>query len=639
MPSALLEGSNYRQKRTPGTNKATRWWTESDETAHEAVNHVCESLRDRQKLRVEQLLRYARLYGDMPILGFGAYSYARQDQSARSLGRLSLNVVRNCADAVTAKITKSKVRPMFLTSDGDYAVQQKAKKLQRLTEGMFYEHGVYATTPRCFQDATVFGTGIVKTYREGDTICTDRVFPGELMVDDAEAIYGQPRNMYQEKFLDRQVAKELWPKHAQAIEDATCASDDELTFQDTTSDLIRVREAWHLPSGKKAKDGRHVICIDNATLLSEKWTRDHFPFAFLRWGTPLLGFWGSGLADQLSGIQLEINKLLRQIQQAMHLGSTLKVFVERGSKINTSHVLNEMGIVIEYTGRPPEYSAPATVNPEVFSHLDRLYSRAYEICGISQLSAASQKPTGLNSGAALDAYSDIESERFIAIGRQWEDFHVEIARQQVELARELAEDDPNWSVVAMGKKNIERIKLSEADLDEDCYRMQVFPASALPRTPAGRLNMINNLLQMQLIEPQEAKRQLDFPELDDYMSRADAWIDEVLNELCDMRDEGKAHVPDVVVNYDEAIRVTSGFYLESKRKGVDENKLDLIRQYLADLTDMKTQAQPPPAPAMMPPPDMMGGPGGPMPPMPGGPMAPPPGAPPPMSPEAMRQAA
>ncbi len=635
MPSVLLEGSNYRaKKRTPGSNKpVARWWL--DENPHEGINHVCDSLAERQKGRIEQLLRCARLYGDMPMLGFGAYSYARSDTSARSLGRLSLNVVRNCADAVTAKITKSKVRPMFLTSDGDYALQQRAKKLQRLTEGMFYEHGVYNTTPKCFQDATVFGTGVVHIWREGDDIRTERVFQGELMVDDAEAVYGDPRSMYRQKFYDREVAKELWPDHAEAIENAPCASDaEEAVLVDTTSDLIRVREAWHLPSGKKAKDGKHAVCIEGHTLFSEKWEKDYFPFAMLRWGNPLLGFWGNGLADQLAGIQLEINKLLRQIQQAMHLGSTLKVFVEKGSRINTSQLLNEMGIIIEYTGTKPDYSAPQTVNPEVFAHLDRLYSRAYEICGISQLSAASQKPSGLNSGAALDSYSDIESERFIAIGRQWEEFHVEIARQQVALAREI----PNFSVVSMGRKNIEAVKFSEADLSEDSYRMQVFPASALPRTPAGRLNMINNLLQMQLIEPQEAKRQLDFPELDDYMSRADAWIDEVLDELCDMRDNGEPHVPDAVVNYDEAIRLASGFYLESKRKGVPEDRLDLIRDYLADLADMKTQSQPPPAPAMPGPTDPMMGPAGPMPP-PGGPMAPPPGAPPPMSPEAMRQAA
>ena len=631
-------------RRALANSLSRRWWQEPDESLHQAVDSVVDIIAARQAPRHEALLRHARLYGDLPILGFGAFSYARVDSRA-SLGRLNLNVIRNCCNAVTAKSCKGEVRPYFLTSDGDYDLQQRAKKLQQLTEGLFHTHDVHGTTTRCFMDAAVFGTGIVKVFRDGDDVCIERVFPGELQIDDAEGLYGNPRTMYQEKYIDRQVLMELYPDSAEDIRVAAQAFDSDALMNDTTSDLVRVREAWHLPSGAKAKDGKHAITISNCTLLSEKWEKDHFPFAFMHWDYPLLGFWGVGLAEQLMGIQLEINKLLRQIQTAMHLGSTPKCFVQKGSSVNVNHLNNDFMPIIEYIGQKPEYVAPMTTHPEVFAHLDRLYSRAYEITGISQLSASSQKPAALDSGKALETFSDIESERFVRIGKEREKFHVTIATLSLEVAREIADDEKGYEVVYIGKSNVEKLQLKDVDLDTDDYRMQVWPTSMLSATPAGKLRDIGDMLKTQLIDQDEGRRMLfgDSPDLAEYMGRTNALFDEVQKQLQLMIDEGEPQVPDPVMAAfaDEAIRLTTSTYLKAKRTGVKEERLDMLRDFNADLADLKggnAPAAPMAAPGEMPPPGggppMPGGPPG-----PGGPMAPPPGAPPPMSPEAMRQAA
>jgi hypothetical protein len=42
------------------------------------------------------------------------------------------------------------------------------------------------------------------------------------------------------------------------------------------------------------------------------------------------------------------------------------------------------------------------MHPEVYSHMERLFGKAYEIAGISELSATGKKPPGLESGAALE---------------------------------------------------------------------------------------------------------------------------------------------------------------------------------------------------------------------------------------------
>jgi len=242
-------------RRALANSLSRRWWQEPDESLHQAVDSVVDIIAARQAPRHEALLRHARLYGDLPILGFGAFSYARVDSRA-SLGRLSLNVIRNCCNAVTAKSCKGEVRPYFLTSDGDYDLQQRAKKLQQLTEGLFHTHDVHGTTTRCFMDAAVFGTGIVKVFRDGDDVCIERVFPGELQIDDAEGLYGNPRTMYQEKYIDRQVLMELYPDSAEKIGEVWFESDPKppllIKFLFTTEALsVQVHpegktEMWHI---------------------------------------------------------------------------------------------------------------------------------------------------------------------------------------------------------------------------------------------------------------------------------------------------------------------------------------------------------------------------------------------------------
>jgi len=172
-----------------------------------------------------------------------------------------------------------------------------------------------------------------------------------------DGFYGSPRNFYQRKFIDRQVLLRLFPNHAAEIRQASRTTDN-IDFANTTLvDQIEVLEAWHLPSGEGATDGRHVICISNATLVDEQWDKGSFPFVFVRWTDPMLGFWGEGVACDIQGMQVEINK------------SVPRIYVENGSKIRKSFFNNEIGTIIPYTGQPPVQMTPPSLNREIFDHL------------------------------------------------------------------------------------------------------------------------------------------------------------------------------------------------------------------------------------------------------------------------------
>ena len=333
--------------------KSDYWWNKTSD-AHDLVFEVVEHLTDNQGYHSTNNINHARLYGNINYRDIGNGSLVHSAKTSAK-NRVTLNIIQSMCDTVTARVAKAKPMATYLTTGGDWEMQRKAKLLTKFTSGQFYGSKIYEVAPRVFLDACVFGTGVMKIFEYNGQIKCERVFPDEVVVDDLEARYGNPRQMFQRKIVDKEVLTSLFPEFAEQISMATPIEDNDSIYK--ASEQVECIEAWHLPSSEGAGDGKHVIAIENATLMDDSWERDGFPFAFIHWTSRLLGFWGQGLAEQLTGIQVEINRLLRNIQQQMHL-ATPKVFVEAGSKISKAHINNEIWGVIEYAGTAPQFFVP-----------------------------------------------------------------------------------------------------------------------------------------------------------------------------------------------------------------------------------------------------------------------------------------
>jgi hypothetical protein len=306
----------------------------------------------------------------------------------------------------------------------------------------------------------------------------------------------------------------------------------------------------------------------------------------------MLGYYGQGLAEQLRGIQAEINQLLLNIQEQMNL-ATPKVFLERGSQVAKEQINNQTWGIIEYEGQPPRFFVPQTVAGEVFSHLDRLYNRAYEISGISQLSATSLKPAGLESGVALREYSDIETERFVIVGQAYESAFLEVARQMIDLAKDVSEEGKTYEVISYGDKDIEKIKWSDINLREDQYRMKVYPASLLPTTPAARLQTVIEMAQAGLIDKTETRSLLDFPDIEQFNKLATAPMEEAEMLVEEILEKGKYYPPEPFSNLQLHLQYFQRAYIEAKINGAPEDRLDLMRRYMQECFKLLQPPAPP----------------------------------------------
>lgn len=570
------------------------WWKAKSDEVYANIFQYVQFLNRNQYYRTAENVKFLRLYGSSDALPMKTYNFVRNEPSYAAANRVSMNVVQSMIDTVVSKITKNKPRPMFLTEGGDWSLQRKAKKLTQFVEGQFYSTEFYQKAAVAFLHSCIFGTGAIKIFRNGPEICAEHVFIDEIITDDNESLYGKPRQMHQKKWIHKEVLCEMFPDKALEINMVGNTTDEYINYQpdpQSHSEMILVLESWHLKSGPEAEDGRHTICVDNATLLDEKYEKDYFPFVFFRWGLRPIGFFGQGVSEQLQGLQIEINKILRTIQVSMHLVSIPKIFVEASSKIVTAHLNNKIGGIIKYQGQPPTPGQLGTIPPELFSHLDRLYSRCFEITGISQLSATAAKPAGLNSGKALRIYNDIETERFMSVGMRYEQAFLDAATQFIDLAREIDAEDGKLKVKVKSGKFMDSIKWSEVDMDEDKYLMQMFPTSAFSNTPSARFQEVQELLQAGFISKDDGIKLLDFPDLEGFYNMANAGLVDIERQIEEIIDKGDYSPPEPYQNLQLGIVKMQQAYLMYRAQGAPDGRLELFRRWISDANSLMQNAQ------------------------------------------------
>lgn len=570
---------------------ASHWYKEDNKP--ESLYRYLKMLENEQSYISSNNLRHLRLYSETEFNSLSGFTYARVEPSLSTQNRITFNVVQSMIDTAVSKITKNKPRPYFLTNGGDWSQKRKGIKLTQFMDGAFYGTDFYKKAATAFKHACIWGTGALKIYRQDNELKIENVIIEEIVVDQKESFYGKPRQMHQKKWIHREVLKSMFPGKSSAI-DLAISDLKEFGYQkEDKADMVLVIESWKLPSGKNKKDGLHGIYLSNTTLFEEKWNKDYFPFVFFKWNESPVGFFGEGIAKQLTGIQLEMNKILRTIQVSMHLVSVPKIFVEASSKIVSSHLNNKIGGIVKYAGTPPVEGKLGTIPPDLFNHLDRLYQRAYSIIGISQLSAQAQKPQGLNSGKALRAYNDIETERFAAVGLDYQNCAVEAAKQIIQVVKEIAEDTKNFEVKVPGSSFLQKIDWNDVALEDSEYILQCFPISALSQEPSARMQEVQELMAAGLLDKANGMKLLDYPDLRAYYDMVNAEVDVIEKQIELMVDKQQYSSPEPYMNLPNALKIVQNAYLRFKTEDAPEEILDLLRRYMDEVNELIAQASAP----------------------------------------------
>ncbi len=595
---------NVLRDAAPANNamKYYYWWTEKDEKIiGQQAQATLKFIAHHQNPRMEQLIVSTRLYGGSSAYNLLGAAFTRANSVATPLSqRMHYNVIQSVVDTLVSKMAKNKIIPQYLTQGGQWGMQQKAKKLSKFVDGIFYQNKVDKKRSEQFRDACVWGTGILHPHDNKGEVCVERVVPHELYIDTIESLVtGNPRQLHRIRIMEREVVAAKYPDKIDIIAAAGPANYQDIGSAGTAADLITVTESWHLSSGleDEDEDGMYLCLLGDEVLEKKEYLKDYFPFVMDHYSKRLLGPWGQGLAEQLQNIQGEINRLLILIQRSLWLGGSFKILLENGSKVVSQHINNEIGAIIHYTGTPPQYVTPPVIQPEIYQHLQFLIDKAYQQAGISQMSASSQKPIGLNSGRALREADNIEADRFLATAQEEERVTLELARQCIEVAKDIYSYKKSYEVIFPDTKFTETIDWKDIKLKESEYVMKCFPTSSLPEDPAGRLETVTELMQAGIIQPRTGRRLLDFPDLQAQEDLANAPEDLVNKILEKILNDGEYTAPEPFFDLQLCKSNALMYYNAACFYEMPEDKMEMLRKFMRQVDDL-LGINTPPAPMM-----------------------------------------
>ena len=433
-----------------------------------------------------------------------------------------INVIKSCIDTLTSKIAQSKVRPFFNTQNGTFKDIQTVKQAQAFFDLYYDLQNVNKKVSEAFRDSCIFDTGVI--YIDEITKKIDRVHPWQVYVRPAEVDYNKITRVYYER--------EDYP---------TTLLDDELLKKVNNNSIDYVNYGVYYDTFNEIK----AEIVSGQVVRITAYKVKKIPFIFMHYCAPIIGNTSQSIVDMLNSIQLEIDNLMMKIKDASQLNPALTFCVPKGSSVKTSQLNNRVGQILEYTatpnmtGSPVTVATPAFIDSQYMQLIEELKQSAYELVGISQLSAMSTKPTGLDSGVALSTMENIESDRFETQLNQ-------VIRAYVEIAKTCIEVFPENDTIL--PEDNQRLSIKWKDIVEESNKMvvQFSAADSLSKDPSTKLQQLQMLAQTGIIPTTRIAQFMELPDIQSGYSLSNNAINAVLTCINDCIEKDIFEVPDYI---------------------------------------------------------------------------------------------
>ena len=413
----------------------------------------------------------------------------------------TINICKSIVDTKTSKLSQSKVRPYFNPVNGTYKTRKVCRNSQTYFDLFFTFAKLNKKMRQVITDALVFEVGYLHVNAETKSI--DRVEPWDVYYDPAEYHYGKvthgfiKQRSYPLSYLRDKISK---GKH----------KSDKLLALLTENPTFRVAEyITHYDLQDKVR--REFV--NNELIAETKLDSDRWPLVSFWAYPPLKGATSNSSIDNVYSLQLQVDTLSIRVHEALELSPANMIVVPTGSGIKPSSVTNRIGAIYEAkptpTGTMPVsvVTSPA-IDPQYISMLDYYENKAYNMEGISQLSAQSKKPSGLNSGVALDTLEDVESERH-EVNVQ------DVIQTYMDIAEIMIDVFPPEENILPGNVKRPNIKWKEIQEQRDQFCVQFSASSSLSKDPKTKMEQIEKLIAMKVIDQSLVSMLLEMPDLED----------------------------------------------------------------------------------------------------------------------------
>lgn len=437
----------------------------------------------------------------------------------------SINVIKSCIDTLTSKIAQSKVRPFFNCINGTFKDINVCKNAQQYFDQYFDIEEVNKKVSMAFRDACIFDHGVI--YVDGETKSITKALPWQVFVRPAELTYNNITRAY---YCQNDYPVSMLPeKYRGKVLKAN--PDQEYVTYGIYYDTV---------------DQCRAVYISELDFVEiEKYEGNRVPFIFLWYNNPIHGGSSVSVVDMLYGIQREVNTLMSKVKDASQLSPALTFFLPDDATIKSTQLNNRVGNVITYkatsdmSGSPVTVATPNFIDSQYIELINNLKETAYEMVGISQLSAQSKKPTGLDSGVALQTMENVESERF-------EEQLNQVIRCYVEIAKTCLRVFPKDETILPDTPNRLDVKWRDIVDEEKKMQIQFSAADSLSKDPSTKLQQLQQLAQVGVIPRERIAQFMELPDLEGGYSLSNNAINAVLSVIRDCIESDNYDVPDYI---------------------------------------------------------------------------------------------
>lgn len=467
------------------------------------------------------------------------HSAVKALEAVRDFDASRLFVTTSIVDTFQARMVKRHTMPMIVVDDAEWELKTKAEDFRGWLHGKLRSDACERNRAMIIRDAIVRGDGVEYIDDGDDDVIIERSHRDEWLADPYEAEHGLDalRTLYRFRTVSRDAVIARFPQFKSQIEDvapAPARADDSYHRDWLASpselgarDVVDLVEAWHLPSGCDAKDGRKVVCVDGFTLCYEEWTEPRFPRATYTWHDPMSGILGYGDVERLRGIQREINQICRDIAMNIEVGGKVIVLAPPGIEPAQTVGFRPFMITIPAgASSRVEHVIPPPCSPAQIDYLERKITKAHDLTGAAQWFAQGRAPLGAGaSGVAIDTMEDSLSDRHAV--REHNTSRYTVARSQalIDAARRTSKRIKDGvgrdgqkrrrmvQVTWMDKGTLRRLDFDDASLEADKYEIGIEPISQIPTTRAGKFAWVSEMIAKGVIPSSQAPALYDEPDV------------------------------------------------------------------------------------------------------------------------------
>jgi hypothetical protein len=470
-----------------------------------------------------------------------------------------INVIKAAIDTKVSKISQLKVRPFFNPINGTFKTRKVCRQALDFFDAYYDDQAVYEKAAYAYRNALVFEYGCL--YVDDETTKVTNVPPWEFYVDAAEWNYGKlSRCMYHRKFFPAIALPEAGLNN-ETIK-AMLESNPRLKGDYTIYfDLVNKRKL------KFYKD----IMFEETEL-----STDEAPFLVIWYSKPVKGFMSTSMATDMYTQQLYVDRLSKRIDAATRNTPFNVTFLPEASGIRESKLQNEAGVVITYkadSGAQPVVATPPPLDSSWVQMLDGGVQRMLNMQGVSELSAMSKKPSGNTSGIALQTLEDVESDRHQMDVIQYERMLVDLAKLVIKVLPE------KLPVLPATLKRDNTVTWKDIKDQQHLMTIQFSASSSLSKDPSKKLEQVQALMSMQMIQPGQAASLLNLPDLQDAFSSATAEWD-YIQRVIERAIEDEVYDFFEIINFDELLRQCATYMKQLDANNEDPQVIKRLEQLM-----------------------------------------------------------